>query len=98
MRRPRLCAQRSDCQSLRETPGPARSSSGVRGRLPSWDTGAPMETITLATCAAWPALSTGDAGLAAALRAGGGNMGSAPWVDAFEPFAHGHGVLRSTMG
>ena len=91
-----MCAQRSDCQSLRETPAPARSSSGVRGPLPSWDTGAPMETITLATCAAWPALSTSDACLAAALRARGRNVVSAPWNDAFEPFAHGPVVIRST--
>ena len=55
-----------------------------------------METITLATCAAWPALSTSDACLAAALRVRGRIVVSAPWNGAFEPFAHGLVVIRST--
>ena len=55
-----------------------------------------METITLATCAAWPALSTSDASLAAALRARGRNVVAAPWNGAFEPFANGPVVIRST--
>jgi hypothetical protein len=55
-----------------------------------------METITLATCAAWPALSTSDACLAAALRARGRHVVAAAWNGAFEPFAHGPVVIRST--
>jgi glutathione synthase/RimK-type ligase-like ATP-grasp enzyme len=64
--------------------------------LRSWDTGAPMETTTLATCAAWPALSASDQCLAAALRARGRNVVSAPWNGPFEPFARGPVVIRST--
>ena len=55
-----------------------------------------MSTITLATCATWPALSASDACLAAALRARGSSVESAPWNGAFEPFTHGAVVVRST--
>jgi glutathione synthase/RimK-type ligase-like ATP-grasp enzyme len=55
-----------------------------------------METITLATCAAWPALSASDACLAAALRARGRAVASAPWNGPFAPFTRGPVVIRST--
>jgi len=55
-----------------------------------------MGTITLATCAAWPSLSASDASLAAALRARGWTVESAPWNGTFDPFTHGPVVVRST--
>jgi glutathione synthase/RimK-type ligase-like ATP-grasp enzyme len=56
-----------------------------------------MDTIMLATCAAWPDLSTSDQCLAAALRARGWNVGASPWNERFEPFADARAVVvRST--
>jgi glutathione synthase/RimK-type ligase-like ATP-grasp enzyme len=56
-----------------------------------------MDTIVLATCAAWPELSASDQCLAAALRARGCDVGAASWNDRFEPFADARAVVvRST--
>ena len=53
--------------------------------------------IVLATCAAWPELSTSDACLGAALRARGWDVDAAPWNGAFGPFADASAVvIRST--
>jgi hypothetical protein len=55
-----------------------------------------METITLATCATWPALSVSDAQLASALRARGRTVEAAPWNGPLEPFTRGPVVIRAT--
>ena len=53
--------------------------------------------IVLATCLAWPVASTSDARLAAALRARGRRVETAPWNGAFAPFASATAVvIRAT--
>ena len=53
--------------------------------------------IVLATCAAWPETSASDQRLAAALRARGCAVESAPWNGDFEPFAGAAAVvIRAT--
>lgn len=53
--------------------------------------------ITLATCAAWPELSTSDRCLADALRARRHRVTAAPWNGTFEPFRDATAVVvRST--
>jgi glutathione synthase/RimK-type ligase-like ATP-grasp enzyme len=56
-----------------------------------------MSAITLATCAAWPALGASDECLAAALRARGHTVHAAPWNGDFAPFARAAAVvIRAT--
>lgn len=53
--------------------------------------------ITLATCAAWPALSESDQCFADALRARGQRVMAAPWNGPFQPFRDASAVVvRST--
>jgi glutathione synthase/RimK-type ligase-like ATP-grasp enzyme len=82
------------CAANTRAPRPETGTAVDGARLPD-RRGAAL--ITLATCAAWPELSTSDQCLADALRARRHRVTAAPWNGAFEPFRDATAaVVRST--